>query len=626
MPYQPIENYGVVGNMRTVALISTEASVDWFCFPRFDSPSIFGALLDSRQGGQFTIAPKQRGARHQQSYREETNVLITRFLSPDGTGEVIDFMPAPTPGTEGECRLIRRVKATRGTVALRLECQPAFNYGRDAHRTEITTQGAVFYSPTLNLSLATQVPLHRHRSGVAGEFVLREGQVSTLVIEELPAQAASITSHPESETDALLAQTLVYWRRWIGRCSYTGRWREMVHRSALALELLVYEPTGAVVAAPTTSLPERIGGERNWDYRCSWMRDSAFTVYALLRIGLTDEADRFMNWLESRCHEIEPNGSLQTVYGIDGRHSLTEETLTHWEGYRGSRPVRIGNAASRQLQLDIYGELMDAVYLYNKYGSPISSELWRDLRRLLDWVAENWRHKDNGIWEVRRGKQHFVYSKMMCWVALDRGLRLAAKRSLPADFDRWMKARDAIYQQILTDGWNAKRRAFVQSYGSELLDSSCLVMPLAFFMSPSDPKMLSTLDAICRPLPQGGLLSDGMVYRYNSDETEDGLEAGEGTFNMCTLWLVEALTRAGRTDPARLEQARLLFEKMLGQANHLGLYSEEAGPCGEALGNFPQAFTHLALISPPLISTGPSTRKARVTVASGDEPLAPQKD
>ena len=606
MPYQPIENYGIVGNMRTVALISTEGSVDWFCFPRFDSPSVFGALLDSSQGGQFTIAPKQRAASHQQSYRAETNVLVTRFLSPDGTGEVIDFMPVPAPGTEGECRLIRRVQATRGTVALRLECQPAFNYGRDAHRTEITAQGASFYSPALNLSLATRVPLCCYRSGVAGEFVLREGQVSTFVIEELPelstggtraTRAASSTSHPEGETDALLAETVAYWRRWIGKCNYAGRWREMVHRSALALELLAYEPTGALVAAPTTSLPERIGGERNWDYRCSWIRDSAFTIYALLRIGLTDEADRFMNWLESRCNEIEPDGSLQTVYGIDGRRLLTEETLSHWEGYRGSRPVRIGNAASRQLQLDIYGELMDAAYLYNKYGSPVSSELWGGLRRLVDWVAKNWQQQDNGIWEVRGGQQHFVYSKMMCWVALDRGLRLAAKRSLPADLDQWLKARDAIYEQILTQGWNARRRAFVQSYGSNALDASCLVMPLVFFMSPNDPKMLSTLDAICLPLTRGGLLSDGMVYRYNSDQTQDGLETGEGTFNMCTFWLVEALTRAGRTDPARLEQARLLFEKMLAQANHLGLYSEEAGSCGEALGNFPQAFTHLALIS-----------------------------
>ena len=402
----------------------------------------------------------------------------------------------------------------------------------------------------------------------------------------------------DAESEALLAQTVDYWLNWIAKCNYSGRWREMVHRSALALELLVYEPTGAIVAAPTTSLPERIGGERNWDYRCSWIRDSAFTVYALLRVGLTDEADRFMSWLESLCNQAaQAGGSLQTLYGIDGRDTLKEEILGHWEGYRGSRPVRIGNAAYQQLQMDIYGEMMDAVYLYNKYGSPISFDLWQDLRRLADWVCDNWQSRDNGIWEVRSGPQHFVYSKMMCWVALDRALRLAAKRSFPADIHRWAKTRDRIYEQVLRKGWNPRRGAFVQHYGGTTLDASCLTMPLVFFMSPTDPKMTQTLDAICRPISQGGLLSDGSVYRYDAGEAEDGLRGGEGTFNMCSFWLIEALTRAGRTDPARLGQARLLFEKMLGQANHLGLYSEEAGLRGEALGNFPQAFAHLSLIS-----------------------------
>ncbi len=596
MPVLSIGDYGIIGNLRTVALVGKNGAIDWYCFPRFDSPSVFGAILDQASGGSFSIAPAAEPAAYEQHYWPDTNVLITSFLSPGGAGEIIDFMPLVTAEFERRRPLMRYVKAVRGTMAFRAQLRPAFDYGRAEHRTEASDCGALFHSPGLSLALAASVPLREQGGGVCSEFTLAEGQTARFVLSQAEPGEPCPKAPAEEELLDVLARTVDYWRRWISKCTYRGRWREMVHRSALALELLVYEPTGAIVAAPTCSLPERAGGERNWDYRYSWLRDSAFTVYALLRIGLTDEADRFMEWLIRLCGEMDETG-LQTVYGIDGRRVLREETLDHWQGYKGSRPVRIGNGAYGQLQLDIYGELMDAAYLYNKYRTPISSELWEDLRRLAEWVCENWQQQDRGIWEVRGAPRHFVYSKVMCWVALDRALRVTSKRSLPADCSRWMRCRDQIYEEILQQGWSRARQSFVQSYGTGTLDASNLVMPLVFFMAPTDPKMQMTLDATCQAPANGGLLSDDCVYRYNSGEADDGLEGGEGSFSMCTFWLVDALTRAGRTDPARLERARLIFAKMLRKANHLGLFSEETGVSGEPLGNFPQALAHLALIS-----------------------------
>ena len=598
MAYQPIEDYGIIGDMHSVALVGMNGSIDWFCCPHFDSPSVFAAILDDKKGGRFQIAPTVPDVTQKQFYWPGTNVLVTRFLSPQGVAEITDYMPVGGPARgNGRHQLVRRVKVVRGSLSFRLDCQPAFNYAQDKHTTEISAGGACFCSGKISLGLATRVRLKRTGAGVSAEFTLHEDQTAVFVLQEMAKGAGCGITLAEEKAEDLFRKTVEYWRRWLSKCTYKGRWREMVERSALALKLLTYEPTGAIVAAPTCSLPEGVGGERNWDYRYTWIRDAAFTLYGFLRIGFTEEAAKFMEWLSARVRELNPDGSLQIMYGIDGRHKLTEKTMKHLEGYRQSRPVRVGNGAYNQLQLDIYGELMDSVYLYNKYGSPISYDLWTDLRRLLNWVCDNWRRKDEGIWEVRGGQQHFLYSKLMYWVALDRGLRLADKRSFPSDRDRWLKVRDQIYEEILSKGWNARLEAFVQHYGSESLDAANLIMPLVFFMSPTDPRMLKTLDATNRSPAKGGLVSNSLVYRYNVEETRDGLAGEEGTFNICTFWLVEALTRAGKTYPKRLEEARLMFEKMLGYANHVGLYAEETGHSGEGLGNFPQAFTHLALIS-----------------------------
>lgn len=598
MSYQPIEDYGIIGNLRTAALIGKNGSIDWLCFPRFDSPSVFGAILDDQKGGHFRISPEVRDVTYKQLYWPDTNILVTRFLSADGVAEIVDFMPVRTGQDEDHGGLIRRVKVLRGAMRFRLECHPAFDYARQPHVTRLVKGGAHFRANGLNLGLRSAVRLRHDEKGVSAEFSLSEGQGRSFQLFKFGARDRNHGGPlQEQESEQLFNETVGFWRNWMSKSTYRGRWREMVNRSALVLKLLTYQPTGAIVAAPTCSLPESLGGTRNWDYRYAWIRDAAFTVYSLMRIGYTEEAMQFAGFLDARCRELEPDGSLQTVYGIDGRRNLQEETLDHLEGYMGSGPVRIGNAAYRQLQLDIYGELMDSLYLYNKYGQPISYELWSYLRRLTNWVCGHWHDKDEAIWEVRGGRRSYVFSKMMCWVAVDRAIRLASKRSLPADWQRWIKVRDQIYQSVMQRGWSEKKHAFIQSYDRTALDASLLLMPLVFFMSPYDPRMLQTIDAINRSPRDGGLVSDGLVFRYDVDKTPDGLKGTEGTFNICTFWLVEALTRAGKGDPQRLQDARLLFERMLGYANHLGLYSEQIGVQGRALGNFPQAFTHLSLIS-----------------------------
>jgi GH15 family glucan-1,4-alpha-glucosidase len=588
--YLPIEDYGLIGNLHTVALVGKNGSIDWCCITPFDAPSVFGALLDAEKGGFFRIAPPDTtDMERKQLYLPDTNILITRFLTVDGVGEIIDFMPIkPAGSTSHQHYIMRSVQVVRGSLSFELICRPAFNYARDTHMTYLSEEGAVFTSNTLCLSLTSSIPLKEDgRGGVRATFTLHQGQSAHFQLES--AREKNIRPHhhsPHYYEDQFLA-TKRYWQTWLSECKYQGRWREMVYRSALVLQLLTYAPTGAIVAAPTTSLPEVIGGARNWDYRYTWLRDAAFTIYSLLILGFTQAAEAFMGWLVARCQKLEPNTSLQPVFTIDGGHDLTEITLDHLEGYRKSRPVRIGNSAYKQQQLDVYGELLNSTWLFNHH-KDISYDLWWNLRRLLDWLGQHWQETDEGIWEVRGGQQHFVHSRLMSWVAFDRALRIARYRGLPAPLHAWEHISTQIYEEIMERGWNEKVGSFVQYYGSNAVDASALLMGILRFTGPTDPRILSTIERI-----QKELTSDSHVFRYNPElAADDGFGGQEGTFSICSFWLVEALANAGR-----LEEARLVLEKMFTYSNHVGLYAEEIGATGEALGNFPQAFTHLSLIS-----------------------------
>jgi GH15 family glucan-1,4-alpha-glucosidase len=586
--YPPIAEHGLVGDLQTAALITVDGTVDWFCCPRFDSPSVFASLLDHDRGGYFQICPASPDSVVRQLYFPDSAVLITRFMTEEGVGEVLDFMPIDQPEKRTDRhRLVRMVRAVRGTMRFVLECAPRFDYGRAAHELEVTDGGAVFRSSNLNLTLHSAVRLERQGNDVRGEVIVREGEVAGVVLEsasETPPRA--LESH---EIQDMLMATTNGWRSWLNRSTYVGRWREIVQRSAMTLRLMIYAPTGAPIAAPTAGLPELVGGERNWDYRFTWVRDGSFSIYALLGLGYMEEALRFAQWLGDRVVEQAgtDSGPLKIMYKVDGGTDLKEEVLEHFEGYMGSRPVRIGNGAADQLQLDIYGEALDALFQADQGGIRIPHPGWVKLRSIMDWLASNWDQPDEGIWETRGGRKDFTYGRLMSWVALDRMIRMAREHGLPADLERLITERDRIYQQVVDRGWNAQKRAYVQHYGTDVLDASVLLMPIVGFVSPIDPMWQSTLRAV-----DDELVSDSLVYRYNPSASPDGLRGHEGTFSICTFWYVDALARSGR-----LEDARLVFEKMLTYANHVGLYSEEIGPTGEQLGNFPQAFSHLSLIN-----------------------------
>jgi GH15 family glucan-1,4-alpha-glucosidase len=597
--YPNISDHGLIGDLQTAALVDTRGTIDWFCFPRFDSPSVFASLLDADRGGFCRIAPDMTDYVTRQLYLPETAILVTRFMTEDGVGEITDFMPvAEGPATDRH-RLVRMVRVVRGSMRFVMEVQPRFDYGRAKHEMNLTDAGAVFSSESGDVELTLHRvgdpverdgrragEIERIHDGITVHITLLAGETTGLMLESGGAAPRQIST---AEVTELFERTRDYWRRWLDRSTYTGRWREMVTRSAMTLKLMTYSPTGALVAAPTAALPEQVGGERNWDYRYTWVRDASFSVYALLGLGYTDEARAFVAWLMHRIAESagDASGPLKIMYRVDGSSDLVEETLDHFEGYRGSSPVRIGNGAADQLQLDIYGEAMDSIYLADTHGLQLPHAGWTQVRDMLDWVCDNWDQPEEGIWETRGGRQPFTYGRFMCWVALDRAIRLAQSHGRPASVDRWTQERDRIYEQIIAKGWHHDRQAFVQHYDTDVLDASLLLMPLMGFVTPRDPMWTSTLSAMDEEL-----VSDSLVYRYNPSASPDGLRGSEGTFSLCSFFYVDALARSGR-----LDDARLTFEKMMTYSNHLGLFSEEIGLTGEQIGNFPQAFSHLALIN-----------------------------
>jgi pentatricopeptide repeat protein len=596
--YPNISDHGIIGDLQTAALVTTDGTVDFFCCPRFDSPSVFASLLDADGGGFFSIKPAGNGYVTKQLYFPDTAMLITRFMTMDGVGEVLDFMPIIEGKPTDRHRLVRHLRVARGTMRFELEIQPRFDYGRVRHHLETHEAGAVFRADNgMHLTVHTSgqrreaaqggLQIEPAGDGLRATFTMREGDSGRGVV--LESMGGTPRSLPAEELDKMADDTAAYWKNWLGRSTYTGRWREMVTRSAMTLKLLTYEPTGAPVAAATFGLPEQTGGERNWDYRFTWVRDGSLTMHALANLGYLEEAGRFGMWLRDRVaeHAGDASGPLKIMYRVDGSSDLVEETLGHFEGWRGSKPVRIGNGAADQLQLDIYGEAMDAIFTGIEHGLPVAHRGWQELTRIIDWVAGNWDQPDEGIWETRGGRRDFTYGRFQCWVALDRAIRMAERNGRPANVARWSTERDRIYEQIMTRGWNDKAGAFTQHYTTDVLDSSLLLMPIEGFIEPLDPMWLSTLRAIDRQL-----VSDSLVYRYNPAASPDGLHGDEGTFSLCTFLYVDALARAGR-----LDDAVLTFEKMQTYGNHLGLFSEEIDATGGQLGNFPQAFTHLSLIN-----------------------------
>lgn len=586
--YLPIAAYGLVGDCRSAALIGIDGSVDWLCLPRFDDASIFGRILDADRGGYWRIAPQ---APHlvEQRYRDRSNVLQTIFVTATGRVVVTDFMPVHPATIErhavphGEPRLVRVVECLGGEVVVRSEMHPAPDYGRVSPGTFRVSDGRLHADTgEHHICIRATAPL----SGRTTTIPMASGEVVAFGLSCSHRGSCPGDAWDTERARHLLRQTQDFWWRWIGGCVYDGPYQEPVWRSALALKLMTYAPTGAIIAAPTTSLPETIGGERNWDYRYTWLRDASFTLYAFFQLQLTAEAHAFFQWL-TRTGVGSDLQSVDNLYTVDGERIAGETVLEHLQGYRHSRPVRIGNGAARQLQLDVYGELLDSAYLYARFGGEIDEELWRDLRAIVELAIARWEQPDSSIWEVRGGPQHFTYSKVMCWVAVDRGLRIAERFRLPHDAERWRAARRAIHRRVTAQGWSERRSAFTQALGSEVLDAAVLRLLQVRFLPDHDSRLRQTVEAINTHLRDGEL-----IRRYRLEETVDGVSGDEGGFLMCCFWLVDAWAHLGE-----LERAQRHFERLLTFGSPVGLFSEEADPrTGELLGNYPQAFTHLSLV------------------------------
>ena len=585
MAYKAISDYGLIGDMHSAALVGLDGSIDWACMPRFDSPSIFGAILDEHVGGHFQIVPVGP-YEFTQRYLPDSNVLETTFVTPTGRATLTDFMPtSPTRSADHVPHEIHRiVSCEEGTVDLRCIFQPRFDYARAITHLELFPHGILASNVGETLVLSTNVPMTVDGDTAESRFPLERGDVATFIAAYGRATPVAVGL---GRSAYRLEHTKEMWERIVEELDYQGMWRDEVVRSFLVLHLLMYAPTGAIVAAPTTSLPENIGGERNWDYRYCWLRDSAFTLGVLFRVGDLHDARHFLNWLISMSADHVDSGQIQVLYGITADSTLEETTLDHLEGYRGSKPVRIGNGAAHQLQLDVFGEVILSINTYMRYGGYISSEIWSIVYDFAETTCASWHLPDRSIWEVRGHERHFTYSKAMCWAALDQAIEIGTATGHKSELARWRRVANEIKAEVLTRGWSETKQAFVQSYDSDVMDASSLILTWTGLLPPDDPRIQSTLARTIEELGQGPF-----VHRYKVEEADDGLKGEEGALTMLSFWLIGALMTDGQ-----VQKAKELFEEMLGFANHLGLFSEMIDPLTkEALGNFPQAFSHIGLI------------------------------